>query len=370
MKLIVASPKIPTKERKILEHHLRKALPAIERRFGARGPRDSILRARLTSEGALFHLTLSMQLPGVPVVVSKEGEDLRTLVSQCEAAFKTEVARGAAKKRREYQRIEGRLVKEALSDMGLDGQPPLPETNVGTNGKGPKKEAPEHTAEPADATREFEAIRPLLGPLYKYARRLIRTAVLAGELPDRYLSPDDLVDQAILNVLELKVHITESDRRLEQSLYREVEVLMAKEVAEQHPGDEERVSLESSANEIENPRFALRGDEDQDDSTDPGESLHIEDILVDMNAHSPAEVISESEEYRALLKYLGRFHSKARSAFFLSRIEGFEPFEVAMIQNRDEEAVRSDIERCAIALQQGYSQSKRGGSGSRSIPLA
>src|SRR5690606_31074178 len=122
--------------------------------------------------------TLSMQMPGIPIVVTKEGDDLRSLVAQCESAFKTEVHRGASKKRREYQRIEGRLVKEALSDLGLDAPPLFPapaELSNGTNGtngaKGPKTQA-------SDATREFEAIKPLMGALYKYARRLIRTAVL------------------------------------------------------------------------------------------------------------------------------------------------------------------------------------------------
>lgn len=365
MKLIVASPNIPSKERRRLERHLKRALPSIEKRFGARGPRDSILRARLTSEGARYQLTLSMQMPGVPIIVTKQGDDLRTLVSQCEAAFKTEVHRGASKRRREYQRVEGRLVKEALSDLELDVPPSLPEPAVKLNGhNGAKAPAPE----PVDAAREFEAIKPLLGALYRFARRLIRTAVLAGELPDRFLSPDDLVDEAILNVLESRAHKSESDRRLEQVLYREVESLLSKEIAAQNPADEERVSLESSADEIEKPRFSLRGDEDPGDNGDPQEALHIEDVLVDAHAQSPAEAVGESEEYRALLKHLGRFHSKARSAFFLSRIEGFEPFEIAMIQNRSEEDVVRDVERCAQALQQGYQRQSRGAA--QSMPLA
>jgi DNA-binding protein HU-beta len=269
------------------------------------------------------------------------------------------VAKRAARKGRNPQ--SGKEIKIAAKKVVKF----KPEPAVKLNGRNGAK-AP--VSEPMDATREFEAIKPLLGALYKFARRQIRTAVLAGELPDRFLSPDDLVDEAILNVLESRAHKSESDRRLEQVLYREVELLLSKEIAAQHPADEERVSLESSADEIERPRFALRGDEDQGDDGDTEEALHIEDVLIDTHAHSPAEAMGESEEYRALLKHLGRFHSKARSAFFLSRIEGFEPFEIAMIQNRSEEDVARDVERCAQALQQGYQRQTRGAT--QSMPLA
>ncbi len=363
MKIIVASPNIQTRDRRLLERHLRKAVPAIEKKFGARGARDSILRARLTSQGARYHLTLSMQLPGLPIVVAKEGDDLRALVSQCENAFKTEVQRGANKSRREYQRVEGRVIKEVLGDLNLDVPPPLPEVKSATNGTHP---LPSRAASP-DSGREFEAIKPLLGALYKSARRQIRTAVLAGDLPQGFLSPDDLVDQAILNVLELRVHLSESDRRLEQLLYREVETLLMREIAEQHPAEGRRMSLEESAIEFESPRARARGDEDSGDDVDPQEALHVEDVLVDSHAHSPAEAISESEEYRRLLRYLGRFHSKARSAFFLNRIEGFEPFEIAMIQNRDEASIRRDIEKCQHALAVGYGRDSNAGA---TLPVA
>ena len=59
------------------------------------------------------------------------------------------------------------------------------------------------------------------------------------------------------------------------------------------------------------------------------------------------------------MKFLGRFDPKARSAFFLNRVEGFEPFEIAMIQNREESEVLADISHCAEALSTKWTEFSR-----------
>src|SRR5690606_3443784 len=140
----------------------------------------------------------------------------------------------------------------------------------------------------------------------------------------------------------------------ERKLYSWVDRLLAKETRRRHTGSESLLSLGQEAPAAEKVASALKGPEvEENEFHQPWSALRLEDILVDENADDPEKSLSDAEQRRLIMKYLGMFHSKARSAFYLNRIEGFEPYEIAMIQNRDEEKVREDIAKCVEALREG-----------------
>lgn len=343
MKLIVATPNIETPMRRKLEHRLKKALPAIERRVDGRGPREAVLRARLTSEGPRFHLTLSMRLPGHPVVVAREGLDLVDVIADSQTAFKRELSRLLDETRRAHKRPDAKLLKK--------GAEALPPPAVKKARRSPLLKGKALAALPED---EFERLRPILAPVYLHARRALRAAVMAGELPPGYLEANDLVDQAMLDLVE--AHVQADKKTMMRALYAEVDMLLAREVKFHHPGGQDTVSLEAAADSAHRRRSRAVPDGEALEDVVPHEALRMEDVLVDEHAADPSAILSRHEEYRLILKYLGRFPSKARTAFFLHRIEGFEPYEIAMIQNRPEEAVKRDVADCLATLRTGWKQ--------------
>lgn len=340
MRLILASPGIETKERRIVEYELGRALPGIQRRMGIR-PKQNIppLRARLTCEGTperpLYHLTLSIQLPDHPVIVQKSGNDLRPLISTAEAAVNKEVKRCIARIRKEHLARRRTATKAsfrefASSVMGAPAPPP----------KGASEENP-----------LFARLRPLLSPLYNYAREQLRTAQLAGEVPANYLTPDDLVDSAIVSMAERNgVSMTDAEK-LERRLYQEIDRILSEEIGHRTTSE---ISIDSPVSSPEGAWGADSPEREESEYYQPFQSLRMEDVLIDEHAVDPDHHLSEVEEHRLILKNLGNFHAKARSAFFLNRVEGFDLYEIAMIQNRDEAAVMKDIEECVKTLREGW----------------
>lgn len=344
MKLIVATPNIESPMRRKLETRLKKALPSIEKRVDGRGPRDAVLRARLTSEGPRFHLTLSMRLPGHPVVVAREGVDLVDVIADSQTAFKHELSRTLSEGRAHHKRSEGKAMKKAM-----DSLPP-----AATKAPPKRKATRLNGTAAALPSDEFERLRPILAPVYLHARRALRAAVMAGELPAGYLEPNDLVDQAMIDLIE--AHTQADKKTMMRALYSEVDLLLAREITAHNPGGQQAVSLESGADSAHRRRTRALPDGEALEDVMPHEALRMEDVLVDDHASDPSTIMSRHEEYRLILKYLGRFPSKARTAFFLHRIEGFEPYEIAMIQNRPEAAVKRDVADCLTTLRNGWNQ--------------
>jgi DNA-directed RNA polymerase specialized sigma24 family protein len=349
MKLLIAAPNLDAREKKTLEYELNRALPGIKRRIERFSPKDRMLRARCAAERGLepnlFHLTLSLQLPDHPIVVQKDGVDLRLLVGDAQSALCKELRRSAARIRKEHLARRRRGAKAAFADFTIQAATPLP-IAIPVNGSSP------------ETNPIFARVRPLLAPLHSFAREAIRTAELAGEIPRDYLSPDDLVDQAIIRVVD-NANIQDGPEALERRLYRFVQNAIDEEIAAHNPDGRAMISIEQSAPEED--RWGIEGTEvEEREYHMPFAALVMEDVLVDEHAVDPEHSLSEAEQHRLILKFLGNFHSKARSAFYLNRVEGFEPFEIAMIQNRDEPTVLRDIAACVEALRQGWSQIANG----------
>lgn len=343
MRLIIAAPDLDNGGKKLLDYELNRILPGIKKRISRYSPNDRILRARLTSEGAagelpIFHLTLSLQLPDHPIVVQKDGTEIRSLVQEAEKALRKELRRSTARIRKEHLARRRTGAKKAFTEFARESQT-LPKPEIGT-----LREKPETL----EANPVFARLRPLLGPLYNFARDHINTAQVAGELPTDYLSPDDLVDQALLHVAENSDAFTNPDV-LEKELYRYIQSVIDEESARHTPDSSPMISLEQGAPDEE--RWGITGPEvEEREYHQPFAALRMEDILIDDSAIDPEHQMSDVEQHRLILKFLADFPAKSRTAFYLNRVEGFEPFEIAMIQDRDEKEVESDISSCAKTL--------------------
>jgi len=351
MKLLVASHGAEVHERKTVEEELQKVLPSFLRRLGHASPQHRILRATLASEskteGGTYALTLSLQLPDRAVVVQKKDKDLHLLVHHSVAAIKKELQRSLAKLRKEHLKRKRRASKESF--FRFSEEVVASETG-GNEGKPSKK-----NGKVSDDNPVFARLKPLLGPLFNYAREQIRTAQLAGELGQGYLAPDDLVDQVMVSIIEADKAALRDPEALEAKLFRKIDQLLAHEIAQQNPGSASPLNIDATAGggnsgnqepEIEEREFYQ-----------PFQALRMEDVLIDETSPDPLSILSDLEEYGLILKHLSQFPRKARSAFFLNRFEGFDIYEVAMIQARSEEEVQSDIQQCVSALKLGLGSS-------------
>ncbi|MDK2970883.1 MAG: hypothetical protein PWP23_638 [Candidatus Sumerlaeota bacterium] len=349
MKLIIAAPNLDNRDRHRLEYELNRVLPGIKKRIQRYSPEDRLLRARVTQEGNenhVFHLTLSLQLPDHPIVIHKESTDIRSLVSEAESALRKELRRSKARIRKDHLVRRRTGVKRAYKEFASQiAELPSPEELASSNGD-------------SESNPVFARLRPLLGPLYSFARESIMAAELAGELPNDYLSPDDLVDQALVNVADTAT-FKDGPEALERRLFRFVQNAIDKEIGSQNPENKRMIRLEDRAPSED--RWGISGPEvEEREYHQPFAALLMEDVLIDDHAVDPGHLLSDAEQHRLILKYLGNFHSKARAAFYLTRVEGFEPYEVAMIQNREEKNVREDISQCLEALRKGWSQVAEG----------
>ncbi len=348
MKLLLSTPGIDSKTSKSVERHLQHILPHISKRLGRHDNHSRTLRVRVTVDSKTverpnYHLTLSLQLPEHPVVVHKTGTDIHVVVSEGETAIKKELRRSVAKLRAEYlvrKRQSERRQFVSFADEFTNDQPLVDIHQVAT-------------ADNAEAHPIFARLRPILSHLHNYAQRHLHSAVVGGELPANYLAPDDLVDQAILASLDSDKNLMTDPVILERSLFQEIDLILEKEIKlnKEHP----TVSLEENAPYDE--QWGVHGPEiEEKEYHKPYEALMMEDILVDDDLPQVSHNLTEKDEHRMILKNLAGFHSKARSAFFLSKIEGFELFEIAMIQNRSEDAVQEDIVKCVGYLKETWSE--------------
>lgn len=349
MKLIIASPKVSTKERRILEKELEDAAPSIKRHILSHDEQSRTLRARLSRSGGdnapVFHLTLTVHLPDNPVVVQKSDLDLRSLVQKSVSALRNEIRSTMARIRKEHLRRRRAAAKESFASFvtAVGAEPPA--------------------AEPMDSSDPsthpvFARLRPISGRMYAYAREHIRMAQLAGELPLNYLTATDAVDQAIIRIIETSSYGRMDAEELEKTLYKFVDEIIEEEARTRHPGDEEVISLDS-AEHLEDYYAQGRPEEEQAEFYQPFESLRLSDVLADHHAVDPEAAMSDSEEHRLILRHLTSFSSKARSAFYLNLVDGFEPFEVAMMQGRTEEEVLADVAACRDALREALRPTRR-----------
>src|SRR5690606_3983826 len=141
------------------------------------------------------------------------------------------------------------------------------------------------TAEEPDADQAFAGLRPLLEPLTQYAADQIESAVMSGELPEGYLSPEDLVDQAVLKIAESERAVMADSEAFERKLYSWVDRLLAKETRRRHTGSESLLSLGQEAPAAEKAASALEGPEgEENEFHQPWSALRLDDIPVDKNA--------------------------------------------------------------------------------------
>ncbi|MEQ8821922.1 MAG: hypothetical protein RLY93_16935 [Sumerlaeia bacterium] len=339
MKVIVSVHGADRKVRHQLKFQLEEGAEQLRKKIGNKAPADQLtLRSHLSPVNHHYHLTLSLHLPDHPLVVQRDGADIEELVRDSLNALSRELSRSLARIRKDHLRKRRSGHRSAFEQFGAEmtglspAQPLTPETV------------------PAD--RMFARLRPLLDPMYAHSARIIESAQLAGELPGDYLEPTDLVDQVVVDVINRSApgSLPSDPERLEAYLFRELDALLAREVeSQQGPDARGSISLEASVPR-EQRQWDSTPEREEGEYFMPFEALRMEDILIDEHAEDPELKLTHLDDHREILRTLSVHSPKARSAFFLNRVEGFEAHEIANIQDRSETEVLNDIQLCVDTL--------------------
>jgi RNA polymerase sigma factor (sigma-70 family) len=186
----------------------------------------------------------------------------------------------------------------------------------------------------------FDLLWPQLHSLNGYARRELNILELEGALPKGELTPADLADEVLIQAWERFPHWP---RHKPLDLWL-VELLH--ECLERWCKEPPALSLVGQAED----RGREREMQEWDSLMGAAEQVGLEDLVSGSEAGAWERL--EAEEQRGQLSaVLAKLPRRQRQAFVLHVLEGFDLMEIAMIQDRPEQAVTADVEAAEQALQ-------------------
>lgn len=338
MQIILNAPGIHQRTKEAVENELGEMMPRLKRLLFQFRPEEKTLRAHMaTQKNNEFRLTLSIRMPGRNILVERTGQNLIPLVNEVKQSLLEQIKAQTSVIRKERLRKKSAQQVEAIQDA------------IGSSDMISAGEADEEVFRDRFTSR----LKLVLQELHGHVIRLIRLSQLAGDLPPNYLKPGEVVDDVIVRAYE-RVRTRQGEEITPAILYR---------IAEDILSDEIRNSQESSGNVSMEEKVPPRSphwevndlNDDMLDFYQPEEMLLYEDIMPDVHVPDPVRILDEEEQMKDISFALSKMEPRARSCFLLNRVEGFEVYEIALMQGREEEEVSKDIQGCEDFLIDSYS---------------
>ena len=334
MQIILNAPGIHHRTKEGVEKELEEYLPRLKQVLFRFRPEEKRLRVHLAQQkDSVYRLTLSLRMPGKNLIVERSGHTLIPIVTEAKQALLEQIKVQSAVVRKEHLRAKSAQQSQAIQEA------------VG-GASGWNKEA----ADQEEMRERFVSrLGLVLQELYSHVRRLIRVSQLAGDIPVNHLKPGEVVDDILVRGYELFRSQPEGDFS-HASLYRLADEIIRDEISNYRDKEESGISLEEKVTP-KDPRWEV---------SDLGEEVlayyQVEEVLLygdvmpDAHLPDPARALAEKEQMSGIFQALSGSSSMARSAFLLERMEGFESYEIAWMQDRTEEEIEKDILECEEIL--------------------
>jgi len=339
MQIILNAPGIHHRTKEGVEKELEEYLPRLKQVLFRFRPDDKRLRVHLAQQkDNVFRLTLSLRMPGKNLMVERSGHNLIPLVTEAKQALLEQIKVQSAVVRKDHLRAKSVQQSQAIQEA------------VG-GASGWRKE----TVDEGEMRERFVSrLGLVLQELYSHVRRLIRFSQLSGDIPVNHLKPGEVVDDILVRGYELFRSQPEGEFS-HATLYRLADQIIQDEIRNYRDKEESGISLEEEISRHD-PRWEV---------SDLGEEvlafyqveevLLLGDVMPDAHLPDPARALDDKEQMSGIFQSLSGAGSVARSAFLLERMEGFEPYEIAWMQDRAEEEVKSDIQQCEGILTRMFS---------------
>lgn len=178
----------------------------------------------------------------------------------------------------------------------------------------------------------FDLLRPQLGSLHDYARRELHILELEGALPKGEWTPADLVDEVLVRAWERFPHWP---RHKPLDLWL---IDLLHECLEQWRKEPPALSLTGRDRDQGRP-----ADEEQEWWGDTAQ-VELEDVLPGSEGTEVWERLEAEEQRTQLSAFMATLPKRQRQALVLHVLEGLDPAEISMVQDRPEKAVMADLE--------------------------
>lgn len=277
------------------------------------------IRLERNPKNEQYTAALTLRVPSNIIHSEKSGKDVVKVFNDAVDALFRELNSLKAELRREiyWKRKDRREQLRQLKSLGFAAQPQKA-------GEGPQKDE--------DVAREF--VKQHYSRLVRHARRHIRTDELSGEIPAGMIDARAVVDQAVATAIAnagkkpkdmnwlLWIY-----KHIHEELIRRRKEFVAKQkdevpIEETVPTKDESEAL--SGYDVEQPLDVVA------EKLEP-QITKVEDLIPDTKEPTPDKVIETKELLEQLQSALQTWSREEKNVFELYFVEGFEPFEIAMI---------------------------------------
>ncbi|MGC8828846.1 MAG: ribosome hibernation-promoting factor, HPF/YfiA family [Verrucomicrobiia bacterium] len=285
-------------------------------------PPDTVhlhIRLERNPKNEQYVSALTLRVPSNIIHSEKRGKDMVKVFNDAVDAMFKELNSLKSELRREiyWKRKDRREQLRELKALGFAAQP----QNVG---EGPQNEQ--------DVINDF--VKQHYSKLVRHARRHIRTDELTGDIPSGFIDARAVVDQAISRA------VAEADKKPEKMnwllwIYKQIHDELRRRRSEFINKQQNEVSVEETVADKENSEI-LSGYDVEKPLDVVGEQLQpsvakVEEIIPDRRELTPDKAVETKELLENLQSAIQTWDRTERDVFELYFVEGFEPFEIAMI---------------------------------------
>lgn len=304
-----------------LQKKIRQKISKLERHLKHFPPETVHLHIRLerNPKNEQYTAALTLRVPSNIIHSEKSGKDVVKVFNQSVDALFENLNSLKAELRREiyWKRKDRREQIRKLKSLGFAAQPQQA-------GEGPQKEE--------DVAREF--VKQHYSRLVRHARRHIRTDELSGEIPAGFIDARAVVDQAVATA------IANADKRPKDMnwllwIYKHIHEELLLRRKEFRAKQKTEVSVEETV-PVKDDSESLSGYDVEQPLDVVAEKLEpkvtkVEDLIPDTKESSPDKIIERKELLEQLQSAIQTWSREEKDVFELYFVEGFEPFEIAMI---------------------------------------
>jgi len=184
-----------------------------------------------------------------------------------------------------------------------------------------------------------------LDRLYRFVDDELRARVMAGQVREEQISPEEVVDEVMVSALSQED--ASADFLTRESWFHRLAMQAIRRLVHDN-ADTASISLDASAG---TPNVT-GSDENTLQFHQPDDRLQEESVIRDQTVRTPEEIFSSEEMVAQLNLALVGLSTQDREAFVLYTLEGFTVEEISRLSNRSADLVRKSIHHVRERVQQ------------------